>query len=347
MSTLNHKILIVGPAWVGDMVMAQSLFKLIKQKHPDHILDVVAPSWSVPLLERMPEIRRSITIDIGHGQLHLQKRFKLGYSLRQENYQQAILLPNSFKSALVPLFAKIKHRTGWRGEMRYALLNDLRYLDKQKYPLMIERFMALALQPDEALPQDYPLPSFSIDPDCVQKACDKLGLHVDKPILALCPGAEFGPAKRWPEEHYAAVAKQKLAEGWQVWIFGSKSDQAVAAKIQQLTENQCIDLTGKTSLAEAIDLLSLAACVVSNDSGLMHIAAALGKLLVVVYGSTDPGFTPPLAKQVKVVRLGLDCSPCFKRECPLQHLNCLRQLAPELVVSNMEQLLDNDACTNS
>ena len=223
--------------------------------------------------------------------------------------------------------------------MRYGLLNDLRILDKAKYPLMIERFMALGLPEGASMPDDYPKPHFEIDPDQAQKACKTHGLNSDKPILALCPGAEFGPSKRWPEEHYAKVASAKLAEDYQVWLFGSKNDQPVAEAIQNLCDHACVDLTGKTSLAEAIDLLSLAAIVVSNDSGLMHISAALGRPLVVVYGSTDPGFTPPLSDHVKVIRLGLDCSPCFKRECPLEHMNCLNHLEPRRVLAGISELV--------
>ncbi len=335
-------ILIIGPSWVGDMVMAQTLFQCLKQRHPDCHIDVLAPDWSRPLLERMPEVRRALSLPFGHGELNMAARRQLGRSLRNR-YQQAILLPNSLKSALVPFFARIPQRTGWRGEMRYILLNDVRRLDKARYPLMIERFMALAFEPDAALPNPYPRPRLHIDANSRNIALARFGLELDRPVLALCPGAEFGEAKRWPANHYAAVADAKIRAGWQVWLFGSKSDHAVGESIREglfpELQEEIVNLAGETSLAEAIDLLSCADAVVSNDSGLMHVAAALSRPLVAVYGSTSPQFTPPLGEQVEIVRLGLECSPCFKRTCPLGHYNCLRDLAPASVLAALERLV--------
>ncbi|MCR8922109.1 lipopolysaccharide heptosyltransferase II [Dasania sp. GY-MA-18] len=336
------KILIVGPSWVGDMVMAQALFIALKQKHPSCIIDVLAPEWSLPILERMPEVRAGIVMPVGHGKLDLSLRQRLGQQLAREHYQQAILLPNSFKSALVPFFAEIPERTGWRGEMRYFLLNDIRLLNKKRYPLMVQRFVALAYKPGAELPQHLPRPSLQVDEANAQAVVAKFGL-ADKPFLALCPGAEFGPAKRWPEQHYAAVAQQFIQRGWRVALFGSANDVAVAETIQGLlsaeARQHCISVAGQTSLAEAVDLLAKASAVVSNDSGLMHIAAALARPMVVVYGSTSPGFTPPLSDNVRVEQLAVDCGPCFKRECPLGHLKCLQDLAASRVINSLDQLL--------
>ncbi len=331
-------ILVVGPSWVGDMVMAQSLFLTIARHNPDTVIDVLAPKWSHPLLERMPQVRRGIEMPVGHGKVELGLRRRLGKKLGREGYDQAIVLPNSLKSALVPWFAGIPRRTGWLGEMRYGLINDARKLDKEGYPLMIERFCALAYPADAKLPERLPWPAFEVNADSVARA--KADLEIpdsDGPILALCPGAEFGPSKRWPARHYAEVARRKLAQGWQVWLFGSASDSPVAAQIQAATENRCLDLTGRTALSQAIDLMSCAAFVVSNDSGLMHVAAALKKPLAVPYGSSSPGFTPPLAKAVAILSLDLDCSPCFQRECPLVHHNCLNQLSPDRVLDAIDR----------
>jgi heptosyltransferase-2 len=329
------KILIVGPSWVGDMVMAQTLFQCLKQRHPGCVIDVLAPEWSRPILERMPQVRAALSFPLGHGALELATRRRIGKSLRGQ-YDQAILLPNSLKSALVPFFAGIAKRTGWRGEFRYGLLNDVRTLDKQRYPLMIERFMALAFEPGAELPRPYPKPELRIDPTTRAAALTRFGLSLDRPVLALCPGAEFGESKRWPAEHYAEVAQARIREGWQVWLFGSKNDHAVGESIRERLipglREESVNLSGETSLAEAIDLLSCADAVVSNDSGLMHVAAALNRPLVAVYGSTSPGFTPPLADQVEIVRLGLECSPCFDRTCRFGHYNCLRLLEPDAVI---------------
>lgn len=330
---MSKKILVVGPAWVGDMVMAQSLFKLLKSRQPDVEIDVLAPAWSLPLLARMPEVAASIVMPLGHGQLELKERFRLGKSLREKKYDQAIVLPNSFKSALIPFFARIPKRTGWVGEFRYGVLNDARRLDKNRYPLMIERFMALALEPHAALPQVYPVPALEISSDTQARALANYHLEFPtQPVLALCPGAEFGPAKRWPENYYAEVANQKLNEGWQVWIFGSAKDVPVSETIMSLTQNRCVNFTGKTRLEEAVDLLALATAVVSNDSGLMHIAAALQKKLVAVYGPTSAGFTPPLNKDAQVLTLKIECQPCFQRECPLKHHRCMKELTPQRVI---------------
>lgn len=336
-------ILIVGPAWVGDMVMAQALFKTLRAERPGAAIDVLAPAWSLPLLARMPEVRRGIAMPVGHGSLQLKVRWRLGRELRAQRYRQAILLPNSLKSALVPWFAGIPRRTGWRGEMRYGLLNDLRLLDKTRYPLMVQRFVALAHPPGAELPAALPRPALTVDVAARAELLRRFGLDGGAPLLALCPGAEFGPAKRWPEHHYAAVAAALIERGWRVALFGSGNDRPVAARIlEQLppaARGRAVDLAGQTRLEEAVDLLSAATAVVSNDSGLMHIAAALARPLVVVYGSTSPAFTPPLAEAVEILQIPVDCGPCFQRECPLGHLKCLEGLAPAQVLDALARLV--------
>lgn len=334
-------ILIIGPSWVGDMVMAQTLFQCLKLQHPECVIDVLAPEWSRPILERMPEVRQALSFPLGHGALELGTRRRIGKSLAGQ-YDQAILLPNSLKSALVPFFAGIPKRTGWRGEWRFGLLNDVRRLDKARYPLMIERFMALAYPSGTELTQPYPRPALRIEPASRDAALAKFGLELDRPVLALCPGAEFGESKRWPAEHYAEVAEALIRLGWQVWLFGSKKDHPVGESIRERLipgfREESVNLSGETSLAEAIDLLSCATAAVSNDSGLMHVAAALARPLVAVYGSTSPGFTPPLAEQVEVVRLDIECSPCFERTCRFGHYNCLRLLEPPAVIAALRRL---------
>lgn len=329
-------ILVIGPAWVGDMVMAQVLFRLLKTQRPNCAIDVMAPAWSAPLLARMPEVRHNLHLPLQHGEFGFRQRRQIGRTLRQQ-YTQAILLPNSWKSALVPFFARIPLRTGWRGEMRYGLLNDCRSLNKTHYPLMIQRFAALAFPPDAALPELLPRPQLHIDDTERQRTLQRFALTTERPVLALCPGAEFGEAKRWPERHYAAVASDAIARGQQVWVFGSAKDANVADHILQLLpleqRAQCVSLAGLTALGEAIDLLSLATAVVSNDSGLMHIAAALDRSLVAVYGSSSPAFTPPLTPHATIVRTGIACSPCYQRQCPLGHRHCLEQLEPARVLA--------------
>lgn len=338
----SRRTLVVGPSWVGDMVMAQSLFHLLKKRNRGCVIDVLAPAWSRPLLERMPEVRRAIDMPVGHGELNLGARWRLGRSLAGQ-YDQAIVLPNSLKSALVPLFAGIDTRTGWRGEMRFIFINDIRLLDERRYPLMVQRFNALAFPDDFREPIPAPFPELRVDRERLPELLHKFGLDTGRPVLALCPGAEFGEAKRWPSEHYAAVAEARIRMGWQVWLFGSKNDHAVGEQIRECLEpgarEASVNLCGETSLAEAIDLMSCATAVVSNDSGLMHVAAALQRPLVAVYGSTSPEFTPPLAERVEIVRLGLDCSPCFDRTCRFGHYNCLRDLSPDRVMEALDRLV--------
>ncbi|OGT61634.1 MAG: lipopolysaccharide heptosyltransferase II [Gammaproteobacteria bacterium RIFCSPHIGHO2_12_FULL_43_28] len=333
---MTDRILIIGPAWVGDMVMAQTLFKLLKSKQPDVMIDVLASRWTFSLLGRMPEVAKAIEMPIGHGELKLKTRFALARALAKENYDQAIVLPNSFKSALIPWLARIPKRTGWVGEGRYFLLNDSRRLDKNRYPLMIEQYMALGLTKDEPLPIKYPYPAFHLKKEDQAAALLKYSpTYRGRPILALCAGAEFGPAKRWPAEYYADVARQKLADGWDVWLFGSPNDLPITERIMALTDDRCDHLAGRLELAETIDLLSLTSGVVTNDSGLMHIAAALNKPLVALYGATSPAFTPPLSEGATILKLKLECSPCKQRTCIFGHYRCLRDLTPDRVLKTL------------
>ena len=339
-SDQQQKILIIGPSWVGDMVMAQSLFIDIKQRSPDAQIDVLAPAWTAALIDRMPEVTDLVAANFNHGKLSLGDRIRLGKQLRSKHYSQAIILPNSLKSALVPLVAKIPVRSGFVGEQRWGMVNDIRKLDKRKLPMTVQRFIALGLDKTEPVRSidSVPAPCLSVEQKHVSKVLAKNQLELDKDVLVLCPGAEFGASKKWPSKHYADVANEYIQRGWQVWLMGSENDQQACGEINKLTDQSCQMLAGKTSLPEAIDLISCASLVVSNDSGLMHIAAALQKPLVAVYGSTDPGHTPPLSHNHKIARLGLSCSPCFKRDCPLEHLDCLNQLKPKMVIELAESL---------
>jgi len=340
MSNVVNKYLIIGPSWVGDMVMAQSLFIDIKHREPECQIDVLAPAWTAALIDRMPEVTELIAGNFDHGKLSLSERLKLGKSLRSKGYTNTILLPNSLKSALVPVVAKIPTRTGFIGEQRWGFLNDIRKLDKQAIPMTVQRFIALGLEKNAAVRaiDSIPVPQLVVDPMAAQAALDQNELGLEKKILVLCPGAEFGPSKQWPVSHYAEIANHYLAKGWQVWLFGSDKDRITCQELDALTGHETRVLAGKTSLPQAVDLMSYASLVVANDSGLMHIAAALQKPLVAVYGSTDPGHTPPLSKNHAIARLGLDCSACFKRECPLEHLDCLRTLSPASVLNLSEAL---------
>ena len=319
-----QQILVAGPAWVGDMVMAQSLFMTLKQRsHPVEI-DVLAPAWSNPILARMPEVREAINLPITHGEFGLIQRYKLGKVLRDKKYDQAIITPRSYKSALVPFFAKAKQRTGYRGEMRYGVLNDIRKLDKNILKQTVQRYAALGLEQSISHTPSISFPKLDVDSNNLNRLLDEFELSLDKPVVALLPGAEYGEAKRWPVENYALLAKKLLSKGFQVWVLGSEKDRVAADQIAN--SKAIVNLCGKTRLEDSVDLLSACKCAVTNDSGLMHIAAAVDIPLVAIYGSSTPDYTPPLSTKAKIEYLSLECSPCFKRECPLGHLNCLKNI---------------------
>lgn len=335
-----QKVLVIGPSWVGDMVMAHTLFQILQQQQSRLIIDVLAPGWCSALLKRMPEVRDIIVMPIDHGELALKKRWALAKTLRQASYDQVIVLPNSFKSALIPFWARIPQRTGWAREGRSLLLNDTRRLNKSKLPLTVQRFVALALSPDSELPSMLPKPKLSYDEETVNTTLHTLNLtKPTQPLLILCPGAEFGPSKRWPCEYFAKVAQNKINEGWQVWVLGSPKEKELGEEITHLTQQQALNLIGKTNLSQAIDLLSLATAVISNDSGLMHVAAALDKPVIAIYGSTSPGHTPPLSANATTLSANVECSPCFKRTCPLHHHRCMQDLQPNSVLKTLDEML--------
>ncbi|MBI3523814.1 MAG: lipopolysaccharide heptosyltransferase II [Betaproteobacteria bacterium] len=331
------RILIVAPAWIGDTILAQSLFMRLHQKHPNLVLDVLAPAWSAPLLARMGEVRNVIDNPLAHGEFNLPARWRLGQALRNTAYDEAIVLPNSWKSALPPFFAGIPVRTGYTGEARIGLLNRRHRLDPLVLPQLAQRYAQLAETPDSP-PSARPLPQPQLQSSAQQQRAVRLTLRlpVDVQPAIFCPGAEFGPAKRWPVRHFAALARSLAADGIPVWLIGSHKDVATGEEIAQLAPDAALNLCGRTSLEQAIDLLAGARLVVSNDSGLMHVAAALNRPLLAIYGSSSPTYTPPLSPHAKIVTLNADCSPCFKRVCPLGHFKCLEHLTPESVLNQID-----------
>ncbi len=321
------------------MVMAQALFKLRQSRFPDEHIDVLAPGWSLPIIRRMPEVRSSIASETAHGEVGIGKRYELGKQLRQMSYDRAIILPRSLKASLIPWFARIPKRVGFRGESRYGLINDMRPFDRQVLNQTVKRFVALGLERDEVLP-DIPLPALAVNPDNQQQKIRELNLDISKPVVAMMPGAEYGPAKCWPHAHFAALARELEDLGFSVWILGSDKDSPAGEAIA--AASAAVNLCGQTSLEDVVDLLALTRHAVSNDSGLMHIAAAVGTHVHALYGSSSPDFTPPLTRKRHIHSLNLECSPCFARECPLGHLNCLHELTPDRVLGAIELVAKSD-----
>ena len=313
----------------------QPLLHRLHQRHPGVRIDVLAPPWTEKLLRQMPEVNEVIINPFPHRTLQFATRRRLGKQLRDAEYDQSIVLPNSWKSALVPFFANIPLRTGFVGEMRYGLLNDARKLNKKKLPLMVERFAQLAEVPHDEIKRPLPAPQLQVSEAQRQQVLSKFQLTQDKPVAVFCPGAEYGPAKRWPPQYYAELAQSLRAQGYAVWLVGSHKDKDVADTIVALGNEPCRNLCGVTDLSEAITLLSCADLVVSNDSGLMHIAAALDRPMLAIFGSSSPQFTPPLSDKAQVLKLDIACSPCFKRECPLGHFHCMIKLTPQDVARHI------------
>lgn len=313
------RFLVVAPNWIGDALMCQPLLMRLREKQPQARIDVVAPGWVVPVFRRMPEVAGVIETPFAHGALHLRERWRLGRTLQALGYDEALVLPNAWKAALVPFFARIATRRGYRGESRYGLLNLVYRKLPGREPMALH-YARLAEEPGAAIAQPLPEPRLAVDAQAALATRRRLGLG--ERYAVLCPGAEYGPAKRWP--YFAELAAQLDRP---VVVLGSAKERALCAAVGGR------NLAGETSLDEALDVLAGADLVVSNDSGLMHITAALGRPQVALFGSSSPRHTPPLSARARVIWLGIECSPCYARECPLGHFRCMRELSVEQVLA--------------
>lgn len=313
------RILVVAPNWIGDALMAQPLLARLREKSPGLRIDLLASEWVAPVARRMPEVDEVITAPFRHGALQFGSRWKLGRALKARGYRQAIVLPNSWKAALVPFFADIALRSGYVGESRYGLLNLL-YRGPDK--AMRQHYARLAEAPGQEPSQPLPQPRLRVDASHAAATRKRFG--IEGRYIVLCPGAEYGPAKRWP--FFAELAARLDAP---VVLLGSPNDAGAAAGIGGT------NLIGKTTLDEAIDIIAGAERVVSNDSGLMHVAAALGRPLLALFGSSSPEMTPPQPGNSRVLWLKIECSPCYQRECPLGHFRCMRELSVERVLAEL------------
>ena len=328
----GERVLVIAPSWVGDAILSEPLIASLRKAASVEI-DVVAPAWCGPVYARMRGVARIIDAPAAHGEFALRQRRRLGIAMRERGYSRAYVLPNTWKSALVPWFARIPTRIGYVGEARHGLLTQPRRLDTRAMPQLVTRYAALA-SPAGTSPREPPVPVLVPNAANLAAAMSAMALDRSRKVAILCPGAEYGPAKRWPVEYFADLARRLSADGHAIWILGSPNDAPVAAPIIAALGETALpvrDLTGRTDLGTAIDLMSVASIVVSNDSGLMHAAAAVRAPLVALFGSSSPAYTPPLSDTARIARIDIVCSPCFERECPLGHFRCMRDLAPELV----------------
>jgi heptosyltransferase II len=343
-----HGILIIAPNWIGDAVMTQPLLAALKAQYPESNIDVLASTWVAPIYRACSEVHQVIEAKFEHKQLQWGLRTQLAKELATNKYQTCFVLPNSFKSALIPWLADIPFRVGYRGELRFGLINlSLDNPSKVNRPPMVEHYLALsqllsAEQSEATAP--HLTPKLNISTTAKQSVQTKLlSANIDLTnIYVMCPGAEYGPTKRWPTSHFADLAQRLIASNssTQIILLGSKGDRVLAQEItSQAKQDACIhNWCGDTSLDEAIALIGMSKAIVSNDSGLMHIAAALKTPQVAIFGSSDPAHTPPLSDKAKVIWLNLPCSPCHQKVCPLGHLNCLNDILPEQVFATLNTL---------
>ena len=340
------RTLVISPNWIGDAVMAQPLLQLLKAAHPERPIDVLAPPPVAPVWRQMAEVDEVMVTPFRHGALQLKERWRYARALRQRGYADAYVLPNTLKFALIPWLAGIARRVGYKGESRYGLINVMHHDDVPPRP-MVPFYAALALAPVAPLPQAQrsavPRPRLVAGAEQIAAACAKAGLDAGRPLVAFAPGAEFGTAKRWPPGHFGALARAILAArpDAQVALLGSPKDRETCDEVLQAAgaASAVFNLAGAASLAEAVALIAHAGAVVSNDSGLLHVASALNRPVIAIYGPTDPGHAPPFADVAASISLRLECAPCKQRECPLGHHDCMQKIAPQQVWQTLQPML--------
>lgn len=340
--TARLRTLVISPNWIGDAVMAQPLLQLLRQQHPERAIDVLAPPGVAPAWRQMAEVDEVLETPFRHGALQLKERWKFARLLRQRGYADAFILPNTLKFALIPWLAGIRRRVGYKGESRYGLINVMHHDDALKPRAMVPFYAALALPPSPQAPAGVPRPVLSVGSAQIDAVCSRLGLRRERALLVFAPGAEFGPAKRWPARHFAALAAAVLERDpqAQIALLGSPKDLPACEEICALmTQPGVVNLAGATSLAEAIALIAGAQAVVSNDSGLLHVASSLNRPVLALYGPTDPDHAPPFSDRARALSLRLDCAPCRQRVCPLGHQNCMQQMGADMVWRELQALL--------
>ncbi len=315
---------VVAPQWIGDAVMAEPLLAALAAR--GEALTVAALPWVAPVFKAMPHVSEIVELPFAHGRLDWAARRRVAATLRGR-FDAAYVLPNSIKSALVPWLARVPLRIGYQGEGRLLLLNR-RSPNPAGRPPMVAFYGALAGRDFDATAR----PRLRLDEAVIDAALTSSSLSPSG-FWVFAPGAEYGPAKRWPPEHFAALARSLHAiDGAPVVLLGSGGEAALCESIAAAAPGACRVLAGKTPLLDAMALIAASRGLVSNDSGLMHVAAAFGVPQVAVFGSTSPEHTPPLNAKARVLwlkdELKLDCMPCFDRTCRFGHYLCLTSVTP-------------------
>jgi heptosyltransferase II len=333
----DSPILVVPYMWIGDFVRCHSVVRLLRTRFPDRPVDILATTLCAPLADYMPGVRRAVVFDLPRGRLALRRHRVLANRLMQEGYGKALVMPKTWKSALAPFLAGIPERTGLVGEARFIILNDLRF-GKRKLPRMVDECASLALPAGATFPPEWPAPELKVPSAEAAAWRAKRGIAADsRPAVALAPGA-VGPAKRWPVAAYAALAKRLLAAGLTVWVLGGPGEKPLAQQI--VGDTGARDLTA-TDLREAILALASASAAVSNDSGLLHVAAAVGTPTIGIFGPTSPWHWAPLNPLAATIQAKNDlfCRPCHKPICRLGHHRCMTEIAPDQVLSATHRAL--------
>jgi heptosyltransferase-2 len=336
------RTLVISPNWIGDAVMAQPLLQRLKAQHPERPIDVLAPPSVAPVWRAVAEVDTVFETPFRHRALQLRERWKFAQVLRARGYLDAYVLPNTLKDALTPWLAGVKRRVGYKGEMRYGLVNVMHLDDTPRRP-MVPFYAALALAP-EASPAPAPRPRLRVPDERSEAACARHGVDAGRPLVVFAPGAEFGPAKRWPPRHFGALAQAILAQHGdaQIALLGSPKDRGTCDAVLAhagAAGAAMRNLAGRTQLDEAIALIARAGAVVANDSGLLHVASGLNRPVVALYGPTDPEHAPPFSDMARALSLRLDCSPCRQRACPLGHHHCMEQMEASLVWKELGPML--------
>jgi heptosyltransferase-2 len=335
----DSPILVVPYMWIGDFVRCHSVIKLLKARHPKRPIDVLATTLCAPLLDYMPGVRKAIVWDLPRKRLALRQQSALAKRLSSERYGQVLVMPRTWKSALAPFLAGIPERTGFAGEVRFGLINDLRFGERE-LPRMIDRCGALALPKGAALPIDWPLPELNVPAAEAAEWRAKRSLPDDgRPVVAFAPGA-VGPSKRWPVDSYAELARELSREGIAIWVLGSPNESPLAAEIVRVAGPAAHDLTSP-DLRNAILALKLASAAVSNDSGLLHVAAAIGTPTIGIFGPTSPWLWAPLNPLTAIIetKTEVPCRPCHKPTCRLLHHRCMRDISTAQLLPAVQRAL--------